>query len=225
MPDASLARRLERGIHLALLVALGLLLNGWRLAPSVDPLAPAAMLAIYALIAHQGVHAIGDRHPRILRAIVACGALAAAVFVPSVLVEYVGRTVDNGLVLGAVAASCLIAGAIAAWRTARIREAVWASTLSGMIVSIALVITVLGAYYLLRGSALQERFFRTEGDYDDFVRSGMSDFNTWIIEDMFGGVFFHLLLGAALAVALGAVAGVLTLGYRRVAAKGRALPH
>jgi len=48
----------------------------------------------------------------------------------------------------------------------------------------------------------------------------MSDFNTWIIEDMFGGVFFHLLLGAVFAAALGAVAGVLTLGYRRVSAKG-----
>jgi hypothetical protein len=220
MPDARLARRLERGIHLALLAVLGLLLYGWRLAPSVGPFAPAAMLAIYALIAHQGVHAIGDRHPRILRAIVACGALAAAVFVPSILVEYVGRTIDNGLMLGAVAASFLIAGAIAAWRTARIRDAVWASALSGIIASIAVVITVLAAYYVLRGSALQERFFRTEGDYDDFARSGMSDFNTWIIEDMFGGVFFHLLLGTALAAALGAVAGVLTLGYRRVSAKG-----
>jgi len=77
-----------------------------------------------------------------------------------------------------------------------------------------------GIHYVLRGSEVQERFLRTEGDYDDFARSGMSDFNTWIIADMFGGVFFHLLLGAVAAAALGAVAGALTLGYRRVSAKG-----
>jgi len=62
-------------------------------------------------------------------------------------------------------------------RTARIRDAVWRSAPSGIIASIGVVITVLAAYCVLRGTALQERFFRTEGDYGDFARSGMSDFN------------------------------------------------
>ena len=178
------------------------------------------MLAIYALIAHQGVHAIGDRHPRILRATSPAARLPRPCSCRRLSSKYVGRTVDNGLVLGAVAASCRIAGAIAAWRTARIREAVWALTLSGMIVSIALVITVLGASYVLRGSALQERFFRTEADYDDFARQRDERLQH---VDHRGPVRRRILPSPAwraLAAARGAAAGVLTLGYRRVSAKG-----
>ena len=50
---------------------------------------------------------------------------------------------------------------------------------------------------------------RAEGDYEDFARSGMSDFNAFIMEDFLGAIFFHLLLGLLVAAVLGALGGVL----------------
>jgi hypothetical protein len=216
---------MERSIQLALLFVLALLLRGWALAPSVDPLAPAAMLAAYGVAAHYAVRTIMERDWRILRATIVCGFLSAVVFVPSILIEYAGRTVDNGIITGAVVTLCALAAAVAAWRTARVRDAVCASTLSAMIGLLAFVSAVLLSYYLLRGSALQDRFFRTEGDYDDFTRSGMTDFNTWVMGDLFGGVFFHLLLGAVIAAAVGSAAGILAIGCPRLSGRYSPRPN
>ena len=149
--------RVERGIQLALLTVVALLLYGWRLAPSVDPAAPVLVLAGYGIVAHRGLRALDRGDPTILRAIVVRGLMAAVVFVPSILIEYAGRTVDNRLMLGSVAALCALAGAIAAWRTMRIRDGVFSATLSAMIGSLAFVTAVLAPYYFLRGTAMQDR--------------------------------------------------------------------
>jgi hypothetical protein len=216
----SLATRVERGIRVASLTVVALLLYGWKLAPSVDPAAPFLVLAGYGIVAHRGLRALEQGDRKILHAIVICGILAAAVSVPSILIEYAGRTVDNRLMLGSIAALCAMAGAFAAWRTTRICDGVFGATLSAMIGSLASVMAVLAPYYVLRGTAVQDRFFLTEGDYDDFARSGMTDFNTWVIGDLFGGTFFHLLLGALVAAAIGGFAGIAALGCRRLAARG-----
>jgi hypothetical protein len=120
-------------------------------------------LIVYAIVVYDAVGAVTAADPVILRVIGICGALSAAVFVPSILIEHTGRTVDNRIMLWAGAVSFGLAGAIAVWRTRRVRIAVCASTLSAMIGSLAFVIAVLGSYCLLQGSALQDRFFRTEG--------------------------------------------------------------
>jgi hypothetical protein len=39
--------------------------------------------------------------------------------------------------------------------------------------------------------------------------SGMSNFNTFVMEDFLGAGFFHLILGPLVAVILGTVAGLL----------------
>jgi hypothetical protein len=207
----------KRGFFGALLFVLLLAVYLWTLAPTVAILAPVFALTVYAIAVHNGVRAVLAVDPVILRVIGICGALSAAVFMPSILIEYTGRTLDNRIMLWAGAVSCGLAGTIAAWRTKRVRIAVCASTLSAMIGSLAFVIAVLGSYCLLRGSALQDRFFRTEGDYDDFAKSGMMDFNAWVTADLFGGVFFHLLLGALVAAALGLIAGTLVIGCLRLA--------
>jgi len=49
--------------------------------------------------------------------------------------------------------------------------------------------------YAFRGSPRQVLVLRAEGNYEDFARSGMSDFNVFIMEDFMGATFFHLLLG------------------------------
>jgi hypothetical protein len=206
----------RRGLFAALLLVLLLAVYLWTLAPTLGIAAPILAIVVYAVVAHYGVRTASAADPAIVRAIAVCGVLSAVVFGPSILIEYAGRTVDNGVMLGAVAVFSSIAAALAAWRTRRVGVAVYASTLSAMIGSLAFVTAVLGSYALLRGTALQDRFFRTEGDYDDFARSGMTDFNRWVIEDLFGGVFFHLLLGALIAAVLGLLVGTLAIGCLRI---------
>ena len=79
--------RVERGIQLGLLVVLALLLYGWSLAPSVAPFAPASVLVASGAVALHRERTIGERDRRIFHAVLACGALAAVVFVPSILIE------------------------------------------------------------------------------------------------------------------------------------------
>ena len=62
----------------------------------------------------------------------------------------------------------------------------------------------------------QDAVFRAEGNYDDFRRSGMTDFNAFIMEDFLGASFFHLLLGPLLAGVVGTIGGLVGLGLRRL---------
>lgn len=48
-----------------------------------------------------------------------------------------------------------------------------------------------------------------------------TDFNKWLIDDLFGGVFFHLLLGTLIAAALGLLAATLVMGCLRLSGSGR----
>ena len=41
----------------------------------------------------------------------------------------------------------------------------------------------------------------------------------WAIDDLFGGVFFHLLLGASIAAVLGLISGTLAIGYLRLSGR------
>lgn len=214
---------MTRAIRAGLLLVLGLALYLCARAPTPGLAAPILAVVVYAVIAHYGVRTVSAADPAIVRAVAVCGVLSVVVFVPSILIEYAGRTIDNGVSLGAVAVCCGTAGAMAAWRTRRIGVAVYASTLSAMIGLLSFVIAVLGSYAVLRGTALQDRFFRTEGDYDDFARSGMTDFNRWVTEDLFGGVFFHLLLGALIAAAIGGLTGIVVIGCLRLLGSRRHL--
>ena len=80
---------------------------------------------------------------------------------------------------------------------------------SAYIASLVWVITVLAVFYAFRGSPRQALVLRAEGDYDDFARSGMSDFNAFIMEDFMGATFFHLFLGLIVAAGLGVLGGLI----------------
>jgi hypothetical protein len=132
----------RRGLFGTLLFVLLLAVYGWTLAPTVAILAPIVALIVYAIVICYAVGAVAAADPVILRVIGICGALSVAVFVPSILIEYTGRTLDNRIMLWAGAVSCGLAGTIAAWRTRRVRIAVCASTLSAMLG--ALIAAMLG---------------------------------------------------------------------------------
>jgi hypothetical protein len=216
------ARRLERVVLAAIAVLLTLLAVGWILAHGATPLPAVAVLLGCAVFTRFALRwpGVGPSTPSIAAWF---GVAAAAIFVPSIWIEYVGRTVDNRLLAVTILSLWTTAGVMATRASGRVRDATIASTVSAILSTVVFLIAVLGAYYALRGSALQDVFFRTEGTYDDFRRSGGGDFTTFVIEDMFGGVFFHSLLGALIASGVGSIGGaavatVLRLRRRRVAA-------
>ena len=100
--------------------------------------------------------------------ILVCGLLSAAVLIWSDAIQYFGRTANNGIMVAAVFGIWLVVGIAAAASTGRIRDAALSSTLSAEIGSLANVGFILAAYYVLKGSALQDQFFRTEGTLQRF---------------------------------------------------------
>ena len=95
------------------------------------------------------------------------------------------------------------AGFVSAPRSPSLKNAVLSSVTTAVIASLIWVICVLAVFYVFHGSGRQALVLRAEGDYDDFARSGMSDFNAFIMEDFMGATFFHLLLGPLVGAVLG----------------------
>ena len=216
VPINRAARRLALVVHAGVVLVLVLLAVGWSLVPAASPIAAASVLIAYAMLAHVSVMMARPGASRIQWVTLACGSVSAAVLIRSLAVQYFGRTANNAVMIAVVFGLWLVAGIVTAAWTGRIWDAVFSSTLSAEIGSLANVGFILASYYVLRGSALQEQFFRTEGTYDDFARSGGVDFGAFVIGDLFGGAFFHLLLGGLFGVLLGAIGGALTVGVTRV---------
>jgi hypothetical protein len=198
---------LARVLYVALLVGVMALLFGWSLAPTVAPTAPVAALLAYAAIVHIGSRPLAVENRKATYGVALFGLLSAGALVPSLLIQYTGRSIDNRYPFFGAFACWFVAGLVGQQVSERLRIAVLSATLAGMIGSLCNVMALLVSYYLLRNSPAQERFFFAEGSHADFARNGTGDFTTWIIGDMFGGAFFHLVLGALIAAALGAMAG------------------
>jgi hypothetical protein len=222
--NSGAARRLTWGVQVGVALVLLLLAFGWWLVPAVPPIAPAAVLIAYAVVAHPSTFITANK-PRGQWVTLAFGGVSAAVLVRSLVVQYFGDTADNAVMVTIVFGLWLLSGIATAGRTGRIRDAVVSSTLSAQIASLTNVGVILASYYVLRGSPLQERFFRTEGSYEDFARSGVSDFGVFMMGDLFGGAFFHLLFGALFGALLGMIAGAMTVGVTRVLNGPGGLPN
>jgi len=115
-----------------------------------------------------------------------------------------------GLVEFGTVFTLYFASAVAtAVRSRPVKDAVLTSVASAVIASLVWVIVVLLVFYAFRGSPRQEIVFRAEGNFEDFARSGMKDFNAFMMEDFMGATFFHLLLGPLVAAVLGVMGGLL----------------
>jgi hypothetical protein len=141
------------------------------------------------------------------------GLLAGAVFGGEIILEYILLPTDNshyGMVeFGTVFVLYFASAFVSALRSLSIKNAVLTSVASAFTASLLWVITLLAVFYAFRGSPRQVLVLRAEGDYEDFARSGMSDFNAFIMEDFMGATFFHLLLGLVVAAVLGVLGGLL----------------
>jgi hypothetical protein len=203
---------------MGILCALGLVGYGKHLIPTTNDLsldAAVLVLVIYAIIAWAAPVRIEEKWPKLVSASSPFGILAGAIFVSELLFEYILLPANNaqmgyvefGLVLFVYA----LAGAVAAYRYESIGAGTVAAANAAIVSSLIWFIAVLAVFYCFRGSLRQELVFRAEGNYDDFARSGMADFDAFTMEDFCGAGFFHLLIGPFVAALLGALAASITM--------------
>jgi hypothetical protein len=213
--NSAVPNYLRKSLLVAVLVAVALVIAGRVLVPATSFISTTG--ACVMLVAYGGLAAccpirLHRRDPNILRWAAIFGLLAGAVFAGEIILEYISLPTNNshfGMVeFGAVFALYFASGFVAALLSLSVRNAVLTSVASAFIASLIWVITVLAVFYAFRGSPRQELVLRAEGDYEDFARSGMHDFNAFIIEDFMGAIFFHLLLGLLVAAVLGVLGGL-----------------
>ena len=210
-----LPRYVRWGLLVGVAVALSLVLTGQVLVPTASiwsTLAAMVTLLAYGVAAAIFPLRLYRSQPDVLRVSTVFGLLAGGVFCAEMILEYAFTPARNrswGLVeFGAVFLLYFAAGLVCVFRTRNFKAAVATSVASAFIASLVWVITLLVVLYAFRGSARQELVLRTEGEYEDFVRSGMSDFSAFLMEDLMGATVFHLSLGLVVAAVLGAIGGL-----------------
>jgi hypothetical protein len=146
------------------------------------------------------------------RIVISSGLLAGGIFASEVGLEYVLLPTDNtgfGWVeFGLVFVVYFGVGALVAYREFPFRWSVAAGAATAVISSLIWYISVLACFYAFLGTERQARVFRAEGNYEDFKRSGMTDFNSFVMDDFLGAGFFHLLLGPIVASLLASLGGL-----------------
>jgi len=91
--------------------------------------------------------------------------------------------------VGAIFTLYLLAGIWSAYTSGRVADAALASVWSGLIGTVLWFAAVMLTYYAFFGTAQQEYVLNLE-NHDDFVRSGMTDFRAFILQDFMGACFF-----------------------------------
>jgi hypothetical protein len=207
---------LRTGLLAGLLIDAALVGYGKLVAPAISPIslaAPLVILLVYALLAVLVLPRLDRMHPRILKLALLFGLIAGAIFAGEIVLEYILLPADNtpyGLVeFGSVFTLYFLSGLAAAYLGKSMRQAVLTALAAAVIASLIWDVSVLAVFHAMRGSAQQVQVLRAEGDYLDFARSGIKDFSTFVVEDMMGATFYHLLLGPVAAAVLGAAGGLL----------------
>jgi hypothetical protein len=213
---------------LGILCALALIGYGRLLVPATSDLSVTAavvVLALYATIGWVAPKAIQAKWPRILSVTMVLGIFGGLVFACEVLLEYVLLPENNAgmgfIEFGLVLFVYALAAAHTAYRFRSVRAGIIAAGATAMISSLIWFLAVLTAFYAFYGSHRQVLVFQAEGNYEDFARSGMTDFRAFIMEDFLGAGFYHLLLGPLIAATLGAIAGFMATLCQLIAGRRR----
>ena len=177
--------------------------SGW-----LGPLAAGGMTGLYCAL---GVWRLAParRRPEIVGWAQRAGLAAAAIYAGEIIAEYALQPADNtawGLVEFAAVFACFaMAGAGAAARSRAMWPAIQAAVWTAVVATAIWYAVLLAVTYAFRGTAAQAAVFQAEGDFDDFRRSGLSDFRIFAMQDLFGAGFYHLLLSPIFAAVLGAL--------------------
>jgi hypothetical protein len=193
--------------------ALMLVTWGWISTSGVNLISVAGatlILLIYALIGLRGLPLLESFQPPLAQLVLGFGLLGGLIFAVEIALEYILLPADNSLFglleFGLIFFCYFLAGLLAFLRTRRWRSALTVAAATSMLASLLWVVAILLTFYLFRHTPAQEMVFRAEGNFDDFARSGMSNFDVFVMEDFFGATFFHLLLAPFAAALLGALA-------------------
>ena len=192
---------------------------GWVRHPATNLLSVAAAAAVFLIYALAGCFILrrSSRAEAAWLPVATAGGIAAAlVFCCEITLEYIVLPRDNsrfGFVeFGSVwLVYFAVAGVIAA-RGGSLRSSVSGAVVAAMISSIMWCICLLAAFYFFEGTWRQTAVFLAEGEFEDYRHSGMSSFPTFVMEDLFGATFFHLLLGPLIAAALACGAWTIARG-------------
>lgn len=208
------AQRFQKIFPAASILAIILVLIGWVIAPAekvIGVLAAILILVAYGIFFRFILQKLDKISPSILSTAIFFGLLAGLVFALEIVLEYILLPKDNtfmGLVeFGCVFALYFLAGLLTAYRMERVRDGIGSAIVTALIATLIWTIVTLSVFYLFKGSPRQDLVFQAEGNYADFNQSGAMDFNTFIVEDFMGAVFFHSLLGPIIAAILGIVGG------------------
>ncbi|HTQ56331.1 MAG TPA: hypothetical protein VMI94_17805 [Bryobacteraceae bacterium] len=222
-PRAAPGRFVSWWIVIGSLAGLALVGYGVYRTPATSRLSIAAaviVLLVYVALGRAGVPRLCGRYPAAVKAALWAGLAAGAVFAAEICLEYVLLPKDNtawGTVeFGVAFLIYASAGTGLAWARRSLREAAIGSMLAAVVGSVVWCVFILATFYLFYGTDRQKLVFQAEGDFDDFRRSGMTDFPRFIMEDFLGATFFHLVLGPAFASVLGLAGGVLGKGLARM---------
>jgi hypothetical protein len=176
-----------------------------------------AILVIYAGITIFCLKPTERFNDRILKNAVWFGGLAGAVFLLEIITEYIilpGNDLNSKMGLTEFALAFLIyiaAGFWSACRTQKYFSSLLTSFWTAIIASVIWLGVVLLVFYLFHGTERQQLVLEAEGNLEDFKRSGMTDYNAFVMQDFWGAGFFHLLLGPFLAIIFGSAGGLLGL--------------
>ncbi|HWE38913.1 MAG TPA: hypothetical protein VG406_20355 [Isosphaeraceae bacterium] len=183
------------------------------------------MLALYAWLVRSGPLSSRRNHDGAVDAGAKLGLALGAFFAAQVLVEYiipVTPRIDSALgmvVFGSLPIWFLASGIVGGRRGGSVRAGIASASLTAVFGTLAWFLIILLSLEAFRGTPQQERVLNADMVVDDFRRSGMTDFRAFVLQDYWGGGFFHMLLSPILATPFGALGGWLrSLGRR---AEGR----
>ncbi|MEP7356906.1 MAG: hypothetical protein ABI847_06665 [Anaerolineales bacterium] len=220
----TLGRAMLLGVSAAvLLVGLGLSLYPTTLSASGDGLrgvlAIGIILVLYGLAGAWLPRRLGRPDPWLLRTAITVGLLAGAVYAAEIVLEYVLLPADNSpyalIEFGAIFIIYFATGLAAARRTGQARDGLLAAVTAALISTLIWYLVLLAVTFAMRGTPQQAAVMRAEGNLEDFARSGMTDFSAWLMQDLLGAGFFHLLLGPLAAAILGGAGALAGKGLRR----------
>ena len=156
------------------------------------------------------------------------GGTAGILFCLEMVAEYVLLPRDNTLYglmeFGMVFFLFFLAAVWVACRTRRIGFGILTAMWSSGIASLIWLGSLLMITYAFHGSGRQTQVFRAEGNFEDFTRSGQSDFDAFIMQDLMGAGFYHLLLSPIIASLVGAVGAAAGKGIARIVRSRRGNP-
>lgn len=176
-------------------------------------IAPLVILLVYALLAWFIVPVLDRRYPRIIKPALLYGSVAGVIFAGEIILEYILLSSDNtnfGYVeYGGVFFVWFLSALMAAVASKSLRQGILSAVTAAVIASVIWNAALLLTLHAFQGTSQQAAVWLSEGEYQDFARSGLKDFHTFTVEDMMGATFYHLLLGPVIAAIIGTAGGLM----------------